>query len=158
MYWPGHVGAALLLYAPVGTALNARAGTVLAAVGTGTAVLFSTLPDIDKQLPVEHRGPTHTLWFAAGVAVAAGLIGLLGGVAFGAPTALGVVAGTAAFISLCSHLLADSITPMGIAPLVPLVAWHHSFELTRAANVTANLVLLTLGLFTTAGVHAVVLL
>lgn len=162
MYWPGHVGAALLAYAPVGALVSARYGTPLAAVGTAVAVGLSTLPDADQVLPIDHRGPTHTIWFAflvtAVAALGGGALGATGVLppALGPPLLFALVVGTATVVAIGSHLAADSITPMGIAPLVPIVAWHHSFELTRAANSTANRVLFACGILVTVVVHAVV--
>ncbi|MFQ3318256.1 MAG: inner membrane protein [Natronomonas sp.] len=138
MHRVGHFGAALLLYAPVGAVLTAGGDPTLALVGFAVAAALSTLPDADEHLTIEHRGPTHTVWFVIGVALLAALSGTLAGLVLARPVAFGTTVGGAAAISLSSHLLADSITPMGIRPFAPASSFHHSFELTLAANPRAN--------------------
>jgi len=143
MHTPGHVGAALLAYAPVAAGLSAAGQPGLATLGTATAVACCTLPDLDRNLPLAHRGLTHTLWFAC----LGGLVGGLAGVAF-APATVWVgaaVLGTAALLSLGSHLLADSITPMGITPFAPVSDWHHSFDIVPSKNRRANTAMLLVG-------------
>lgn len=146
MYIAGHVGAALLCYAPVAAALVALGQSDLAAVGVGVTVAVAGLPDIDHPLPINHRGPTHTVWFAAGVALLGGVIGVTAGMVTGNAVGLGAVIGSAVFLSLLSHLLADSITPMGIRPFAPLSSWHVTFDIVPAANVRANAAFLSGGL------------
>ncbi|TKR25729.1 metal-dependent hydrolase [Natronomonas salsuginis] len=146
MYRWGHVGAALFVYGPVGAALSRGADPWLAAFGAAVAVACSTAPDADELLPIDHRGPTHTIWFVlGGTAVVASIAGVAGA-PIGRQVTVAATAGTAAALSLGSHLLADSITPMGIRPLYPLSAWHHSFDITPAANPRANTSMLGVGL------------
>lgn len=158
MYRLGHAGAALCCYAPVAAALTASGDPAFAAVGTVVAVALSSLPDADEVLPIPHRGPTHTLWFVAVCSVLAAAVGLVAGARTGRPAALAAVLGSATTISLLSHLLADSITPMGIRPFAPLSRWHHSFDVTPAANPRANAALFGAGAATTLLAHALVLL
>ena len=141
----GHVGAALLAYAPVGAAVTEAGDPSLAAAGAAVAVAVSTLPDADEFLTVDHRGPTHTVWFVAGGALVACGLGALAGPAVGRAVALPAVAGVAVGLSLSSHLLADLVTPMGVRPFHPLSSWHHSLELTLAKNPRANAALFGLG-------------
>jgi inner membrane protein len=117
--------------------------TVLGAVIT---VLFATVPDADEYLPIDHRGATHTVWFVAATAGLTGGIGSIVGTAVGRQLAIGVTAGVATATSLTSHLLADSITPMGVRPFYPVSTWHHSFEITPAANPRANTTMLGVGI------------
>jgi inner membrane protein len=145
MYRWGHLGAALLAYAPVGATLTARDDPTLAAVGFAVAIATATLPDADERLPIDHRGPTHTVWFLLACSAVAVGVGVAVGGVFGSPVAFGVVLGAAVGVSLASHLLADSVTPMGIRPFAPLSGWHHSFDLTPAANPRANVALLSAG-------------
>lgn len=143
MHTPGHVGAALLAYAPVAAVLTASGQSGLAALGTATAVGCCTTPDIDRDLRMDHRGLTHTLWFVCLGGVVAGLAG----VAF-APGAIwvwGAVLGSAVLLSLGSHVVADSITPMGITPFTPLSDWHHSFDIVPSKHRRANAALLVVG-------------
>jgi len=155
MYWRGHVGIALLAYAPVAAAVRVAGEPELAALGAGVAVALSTLPDLDHRLPVAHRGPTHTIAFAvtagALTALAAGSAPFAeGGLLFaGAGTALPswapVFLGGVATLSLCSHVAGDAITPMGIRPLRPLSTRHVTLDLTPAANPRANRLFLGVG-------------
>lgn len=160
VYAPGHVGAALCCYAPVAAAQSARGEPGLALLGAGVAVACSTLPDVDELdlLPVDHRGPTHTVWFVALGALLAAGIGALAGTFVGRPLAVAATVGVAASVSLGSHLLADVVTPMGVRPFYPLSAWHHSFDLTPAKNPRVNVTLLAVGLAVTVASQAVVLL
>lgn len=74
-----------------------------------------------------------------------GHVGAVVGATVGRPSGLAAAVGAASAVSLGSHLLADSITPMGIRPLYPLSTWHHSFDLTPAKNPRANVALLAGG-------------
>ena len=145
VYRWGHVGSALLLYGPVGGLLRWGGEPGLAALGAAIAVACSTLPDVDEHLHIEHRGPTHTIWFALAVGVGVAVIGVSLGAAFERPVATAATTGVAAGLSLGSHVLADSITPMGIRPLYPLSGWHHTFDITPAESSRANAALLALG-------------
>ena len=156
MYWRGHVGAALLAVAPLGTGLSAAGEPLLAAFGTAVAVAVATLPDADERLPLTHRGTTHTVWFVAGGSALSAVAGGAAGVAIGRPLAVAAVIGLAAALSLASHLLADSVTPMGVRPFVPLSPWHHSFDVTPARNPRANRVLLAVGVVATVAAQALV--
>ena len=148
MYRTGHVGAALLLYTPLGVAVSLAGYEPVAVLGAVVAVSLSTVPDLDHQLPmIDHRGPTHTVAFAFVVGVAlAGIAAMVVGTSSPAVD-VGVV--TFAFVvgtlSIGSHLLADAITPMGIRPFWPVSARHYTLNLTRAANPAANYLLLALG-------------
>ncbi|PAU83927.1 hydrolase [Halorubrum salipaludis] len=156
MYWRGHVGIALLAYAPVAAAVRVAGEPGLAVLGAAVAVAFATVPDLDHRLPVAHRGPTHTVGFVVAtgtvVAVAGGLvfparggINLLASGGSALPAWTPVFAGGVATLSLCSHVAADAITPMGIRPFRPLSTWHVTFDLTPAANPRANRLFLGLG-------------
>lgn len=158
MHRLGHVGAALCCYAPVAAVLTAGGNPTLAAVGTGVAVSLSSLPDADELLPIPHRGPTHTVWFVVACSLLGGALGFVAGIRTGQPSTLALVFATAAFVSLCSHLLADSITPMGIRPFAPLSGWHHSFDVTPAANPRANVALFGVGAAAALLAQALVLL
>lgn len=162
MYRIGHVGAALLLYTPLGVVAALAGYEPVAVVGAVVAVSLSTVPDVDHQVPtIDHRGPTHTLAFALFVGAAlAGVTTMLVGTS--SPAAdVGIV--TFAFVvgtlSIVSHLLADAITPMGIRPFWPVSGRHYTLNLTRAANPVANYLLLSLGAAATlAGIGVVAVL
>ncbi|WP_144923920.1 metal-dependent hydrolase [Halorubrum salsamenti] len=163
MYWRGHVGIALLAYAPVAGAIRAAGEPGLAVLGAAVAVAFATVPDLDHRLPVAHRGPTHTIAFAvaAGASVAfAAAIAVPAGdgaalfpprVGTGLPPWTPAFVGGVATLSLGSHIAGDAITPMGIWPLRPFRERHVTFDLTPAANSRAN------RLFLGAGVAALAL-
>ena len=157
MYWRGHVGIALLAYAPVAGGTLAVGEPELTLLGGGLVVVAATLPDVDQQLPIPHRGPTHTLAFAAAVGLVAGVLAAIavavGGHALPAWTPV-FVAG-AVTLSLCSHIAGDAITPMGIRPFRPLSTAHYTLDLTPAKNPRANRVFLVVGLLATAVAVAV---
>ncbi|WP_144799433.1 metal-dependent hydrolase [Halorubrum depositum] len=153
MYWRGHVGIALLAYAPVAGAVRVAGEPGLATLGAVVAVAFATLPDADEWLPVAHRGPTHTVAFVVAAGVVAALAALAAGVVLpaSAPTGTTLPPWTPAFVggvaalSVCSHVAGDAITPMGIRPFRPLSGWHVTLDLTPAANPRANRLFLGLG-------------
>ena len=157
MFRPGHYGVALLLYAPVGCVLLAL-GDPTAALAGGTVVLWLTmLPDWDSRLPfVSHRGPTHTLAFAALVAAAAWIaVGTvasavgLGARPVGPVPLAGFAAGVAA-LAVLAHLAADLLTPMGVALFWPVSDRRYTASLTTADNGAWNYALFALGIFATA--------
>ncbi|ELZ01141.1 membrane-bound metal-dependent hydrolase [Natrialba chahannaoensis JCM 10990] len=148
MYQVGHYGAALLVYAPLGTAVAVGGYEGLALIGGFVTIALSTLPDFDQRVPMlEHRGPTHTVGFAllVGILVAAAAAVLVGQ---SAPfVGLGLIAFAFAVgtLAIISHLFADVITPMGVRPFWPLSGRHYTLDVTRAANPIANYVLFGLG-------------
>ncbi len=158
MYRFGHVGAALFCYAPIGAVISALGEPALALVGAVVAVSLSTLPDLDEFLPIDHRGPTHTIWFAASVGLLATALGGIVGFAIGRPVVVAAVVGGAATLAIVSHLLADVITPMGVRPFYPLSTWHYSFDITPAKNPRANTTMLGVGIAFSALCQAFVLL
>ncbi|WP_339103411.1 metal-dependent hydrolase [Haloterrigena salinisoli] len=148
MYQVGHYGTALVAYAPLGTAVALAGHETTAILGALACVALSTLPDCDHRVPlVEHRGPTHSLAFA--LLVGAGLAGIAAMLVDAGSPLLGVGLVGFAFavgaLSICSHLLADALTPMGIRPLWPLSNRRYTLAVTRAANPLANYALLGVG-------------
>lgn len=97
------------------------------------AMIGGLLPDADIWIqawfPVTHRGIMHTPLFAGVSAFTAFLVTNRRHVA----AALGV--------GLLSHLYLDSITPMGVQWLYPVVTEMYSLDIVLAANPTANLVM-----------------
>lgn len=113
--------------AVVGTAIGTAFGSPLAGLAAG--MFGGLLPDIDtpesllgRKIPVistliaelcDHRSVTHTLYFV----VAAGLlVALAGHLLHLSGALLGLAAGAGAL----SHLVLDSLTRSGVAPLPPL--------------------------------------
>lgn len=158
MEFTGHVGAALLAYSPVAFLALRLGAPRLAAAGAVVTVALASLPDLDRYGPgVNHRGYSHTVWFA-------GLVGASSAAAFATvgadrialsiaesgvvhPCAFGFAVGTAAILS---HLAVDALTPMGVAPFAPLHRRRYSLGVTRSADPAANRRLLLLGLGTAA--------
>lgn len=153
MYRTGHVGIALLVYAPLGAGLLLAGRPDLAVLGEVGMVALATLPDYDQRVPlVKHRGSSHTVWFALLVGA---VLGTAGWVLGGRPAApadgeLAVFGFTVGTLSVCSHLLGDVLTPMGIRPFWPLWSRTFTLRLTPAKNPIANYGFLVLGVFTTA--------
>lgn len=148
MYQLGHYGAALLAYAPVGVAVSLAGYDAVAIIGGLVCASLSTLPDCDHRLPlIEHRGPTHTLLFAAlvGAGLAGGAAALVGESSPFAGVGLVAFAFVVGALSIVSHLLADALTPMGIRPFWPLSRRRYTLKLTRASNPVANYALFALG-------------
>jgi inner membrane protein len=148
MHKEGHVGAALLVYSPLGFVAILLAGSQLAFLGAIVAIGLAMLPDVDMRIPfLKHRGPTHTVWFALAVGVVlavlgaskganAGILGTVGGGLFGLLLGTGTVA---------SHVAADALTPAGVRPFWPLRDDEYRYGITRASNPIANYILLGFG-------------
>lgn len=150
----GHVGAALLAYAPFGTVIAGVGFVELATLGGVGMVLLATLPDYDLYVPfVEHRGVTHTVAFALLVGSTLGAGGVVVAVSAN-PTTAGVVGALGLFVgtlSVLAHVAADALTPMGVRPFWPVSGRRYSLELWRADNALANYLLLVLGAAAAAG-------
>ena len=162
MYRFGHYGVSLLVFAPVGFALVSLGAVSLAFVTGATMLWLAMLPDVDHRLPgVPHRGPTHSLLFAAlvgavfaGVGAVLGQLGLGSVFGFSAPgigtvtlTAFGFFLGA---LTVVAHLLGDAITPMGVNFLWPLSGTEFTLSLTPADSTLWNYGLFVLGVATTA--------
>ena len=152
MYRRGHLGVSLLVFAPIGLALVVYGRADLAFVTGAVMLWLSMLPDFDHRAPIiSHRGPTHTLAFAAligavGGGVGFGLVSVLGG----DPTTFIAFGFAVGAVTVLAHLLADALTPAGVPLLWPLSSRDFSVYLTRADNTLANYVLLAVGVGATA--------
>jgi len=148
MYKNGHRGVALLLMAPL-TAMFGPIGFCMSMV----AVAVCRLPDIDHDYTwLTHRGPTHTVWFATGVAVsvtAGGYAGLSIVPIDLLVLPLAVLLGATVFLGLISHLFADALTigrdAHAIRPFHPLSLHPFRLGLVRADSPLANSLLLVVG-------------
>ena len=148
MYRNGHVGASLAVYAPFGFLLTALTSVELGAAGAVGIASTATVPDLDMRVPfVEHRGITHTVWFALLVGAVCGAVGAGLGLGTGVATALlfGGVGFLFGVMTIGSHVLADALTPMGIRPFAPVRDDEYTLDLFTAANPLANSALLGLG-------------
>jgi len=144
---PGHVGAALLAYAPLAGIATALGAAELAVGGAIGAVALAPLPDYDQRVPLlAHRGLTHTVWFAllVGVVLAAAGLALAGRRPLATVTTA-LFAGLVGTLTVCSHVAADALTPAGVRPFAPLRNRRYTCDLVRAANPIANYALLGLG-------------
>lgn len=155
MYATGHYGVALLVYAPVGFLLIVAGSPLLAFVGGAVVLSVATLPDVDMRLPlVPHRGPTHSLAFAALVGAGFAAVGWALGRGpyrpLGGPVEAAAVLGATGALGIVSHLAGDALTPAGVNVLWPLPGPEVSFYVARADSTLANWALLALGAFASA--------
>lgn len=146
MHWPGHVGLGALGYVPLYLWLVSTESTTLALVGLVVAVVASIAPDVDIELSVPHRGPTHTVWFVALVTTLATAVGYALGTGSGLPAGIAAIAiGGATGLSLTSHVAVDALTPMGIRPFEPLSSTSFSLRVVKSRNRFANRLLFAIG-------------
>ena len=156
MYRKGHYGVSLLVFAPIALVLLAVDRADLAVVTGGVMLWLAMLPDIDHRLPlIPHRGPTHSLVFAA----------LVGGIFAGVGAVLEIVGGGDAWsivglslpvvgfatgaLAILAHLLGDALTPAGVNFLWPVSTQTYTIGLCRADNTIANYGLFAAGVFAT---------
>ena len=147
MELPGHVGVALLVYAPVAAAAIRRGRRRTAWLGLAGVLVLCTSPDIDLHLAgVAHRGVTHTalaaLLAAGAVALLASLLRPSGDGSTVAAARFGAIVGGSGVLS---HLLGDVVTPMGIRPFLPFSGTTYTLSLVYAADARANVALLVAG-------------
>ena len=107
---------------------------------------LSALPDLDLKwqrqgIPIQHRGPTHSI-----------LAAIVAGVVFGAffwyayDTFIWTVMGfTSGFMGVVSHLIGDAFTHHAFKPLWPFNDREIALHWTNASNKAANEGLATLG-------------
>ena len=147
MELPGHLGVAMLVYAPVAAVAIRRGRPRRAWLGLAVVLALATSPDVDLYVAgVPHRGVTHSFLAAA---VAGGVVALLACLV--RPRGTGSRADAARFgagvggIAVLAHLLGDVITPMGIQPFLPVVDATYTLSLVYAADQAANVALLVGG-------------
>mgnify|MGYP000654592936 CR=1 FL=1 len=150
MHREGHIGVAIAAYAPLGFVAYAAGFQQVALGGAAATVGLAMAPDVDMKIPgLPHRGPTHTVWFAAALGTLGLLLGALMGTEYGVlgVMALGLFGGLTATFAVVSHLFADALTPAGIQPFEPRDDREICYDVARAANPLANYALLALGGF-----------
>lgn len=148
MQRPGHYGMSLFVYAPLGAVVLALGFDELALLGGAVTVGGAMLPDLDERVSfVQHRGPTHTVWFALAVGAVLGLVGAAIGVRRSSDTAvaLGAFGALVGVLTVVAHLLADALTPAGIRPFAPLRETRYALAITGAGYPLANYLLLAAG-------------
>lgn len=151
MHREGHYGASLLAYAPLGFVVIALGFPTAGVGGAVLALGLAMVPDWDQRIPgITHRGVTHTVHFAAVVAVVTGLLGAGMGASVSDGNVL-VVLGAGVFgaatgaVSILGHIGADALTPMGVEPFGS-DGPHYSYGVCRADNTLGNYGLLALGI------------
>lgn len=105
MHYEGHIGLALVVYAPF-AAVSFTSDLLLTGLGGLWMIACSLAPDIDSCIKADwlpHRGPTHSLFFAIVVAV----IGFLGFSFFPPGLDRPVFGAVIGFVGVSSHLVAD---------------------------------------------------
>lgn len=145
MYLLGHLGAGMLVFAPLAYHLCQTGRGRRASVGTVTVLLLAVVPDADTYVPgLVHRGVTHTVWMALLLGALLALLGwrLHAGPGRASATRFGFLVGAS---SVLSHLLADMLTPMGIRPFAPLAGGEYTLAIVPSADPGANLFLLVAG-------------
>ncbi len=157
MFKKGHLGVSLLVFGPVGYMLATRGLSELAVVAGFAIVWFCMLPDVDHRLPlVEHRGPTHSLLFAALVGGVGWAVGTAAETVVASSLSLSTFGFTVGALTVVAHLLGDTLTPAGVPYLWPLSSRTFSVSLAKANSSVANSGLFGLGLLVTVGWVAVV--
>ena len=155
VYRKGHLGVALLVFAPIAFVLLAADRAALAAVTGGAMLWLAMLPDLDHRIPgVAHRGPTHSLLFAAFVGGAFGAAGMaLETVTGKAGSIAGLTTPVVGFaigaLTIVAHLRGDALTPAGVNVLWPVSTRTYTIGLCRADNTVANYGLFAVGVFAT---------
>lgn len=162
MHREGHVGIGMFIYAPFAYVFFSFDWVTLFGYGLIAMAIWSFFPDIDMDLPIPHRGPTHSLPFAvlAGVVTAlsfgwaAGQVALnLAGIAsYWLTMAIVLTAGFSfGFLGVVGHIIGDVLTPMGIQPWWPGSDKRYSLELVYASDKEANKQLSYMGAITLTG-------
>lgn len=126
MHREGHIGIGLLLYTPISYALIDLEVNFGWGVGIVAMTFWSFAPDFDQGLPIRHRGPTHTLVFAAMAGMVTALFAAYL-VSNGAPGGgsitnylVGMIFGfVIGFLGVVGHIVGDSFTKMGVTPFWP---------------------------------------
>lgn len=136
MHREGHVGLALSISSLIMWLLH-RWDLLTLAIILG----FSTFPDVDLRLGIQHRKWTHNIFF-----------GLLSGLAFGYITklsGLGFEPGFfGAFGGITLHILGDLLTYRSFAPFYPISKRKFALGLFRSDNRIVNTLMLIIGMIT----------
>jgi membrane-bound metal-dependent hydrolase YbcI (DUF457 family) len=142
MHKEGHAGLSLILFSPfimLFNALNADLSYILI-----TALLMvglSSIPDLDLQWEIQHRGITHTIVFGLAVGI---IFSLILGYAMGL---LGVLMGfVSGFGATVSHLLGDALTYSPFKPFYPFSEKEIAYGVCSSGNKAANQALMTAGI------------
>lgn len=151
MHQEGHVGLNLVLFAPAAYWLAAQDEMLLMGVAMIGVVSMAPIPDIDLTLPIRHRGPTHSIWFATLIGIVYASLLLYSGVGDLAVVETAVVGFSSGFVGVIGHILGDMITPMGVAPLEPVSSLYIGLGLCSSGNKRVNRGLLQAGAYAFVG-------
>lgn len=147
MYVLGHVGISLLLFAPLAGMLVSTGHPLLAGVTGLLLIALGPLPDLDTYTGrLDHRGPTHTVWFALAVGLLVGLVAAIGTASWNQyisshpllPVWVPVWFGGVSTLGVLGHLAGDLVTPMGLWPFRPVSDRHFTADLTPSKSPRAN--------------------
>lgn len=158
MHTQGHTGIGLLLYSPVAFLLLAHDLQTVFGLGLVGIEFWSVAPDVDIELPMPHRGPTHSFVAVAvagvltsicAVSLAASGVGSRSEFVLGTPAmAYGAAAGFGfgiGVLGVLGHLLGDVVTPMGLRPWWPLSERHVCLDLVPSNDAGVNRALSLVG-------------
>lgn len=120
MHQEGHAGLNLLLFAPIAYWLVAQGEMLVMGLAMIGVVGMAPIPDIDMQLPIRHRGPTHSVWFAVLAGVVYAIFLLIAGAGDLTLVETASVGFASGVVGVIGHMLGDMITPMGVAPFEPV--------------------------------------
>ena len=144
MFKEGHAGLSFILFSPflllfesLGIDMTYILVTCFLMVG------LSSLPDLDIQWEIKHRGITHTFLFGIIIGI---LFAVLIGYAYGAiGWLMGFIAG---FGGTASHLLGDAFTYTPLKPFTPFSDKEvGALGFFRSDNKAVNRTVLVLGVF-----------
>lgn len=144
MYREGHIGLSLLLSSPfifLFRVFEIDVNYIVTACLLMAAL--SSIPDVDVQFEVKHRGITHTVIF--GVIVGFTLSILFSYFTGGVYWLIGFIAG---FGGTISHLIGDALTYSKFKPFYPFSNREVAYGLFKASSKVVNRGILALGIFT----------
>jgi inner membrane protein len=138
----GHAGLSLILFSPFLFLFKTLGVEVSYILVTGFLMVgLSSIPDLDINFEMKHRGITHTLLFGTIVGI---IFSILLGFSFG--NLMGWIMGfIAGFGGTASHLLGDAMTYMPFKPLYPFSDKEISFGFFGASDRGVNKAMLTIG-------------
>lgn len=143
MYSKGHIGLTLLILSLLMIPFRYSETAIVIIL---FSAMLSSLPDIDLSLQrfssrLHHRGPTHSILFAAMVGISFGLLLYYSHQTLGW-FGIGFLSG---FMGVVSHLIGDMLTYHAFKPLWPLSDREVALGLCPAGSRTVNEGLMTLG-------------
>ena len=142
MHREGHAGLSFVLFSPFLLLFKILSAETSYLVMTGILIAgLSSLPDLDLEWEIKHRGITHTVVFGM-------VLGILFAFLFGYswPLIGWFIGFSAGFGSTASHLIGDSLTYMPFQPFYPFSKKKVSYGLFKASNQNVNFGLLIIGL------------